>query len=240
MSKSVTLVFNDQSHTLVADDNGRFNLNELHRISGTTATKRPGNWLRGSQAIDLAEKFSSAQIRAVERREGGNGGGTWSVVEMVYAYAMWISSDFYKAVVDCFTAAVEGDGDKAVKVAQSAARVDGIAYRKKFASAVSSSTYGGGQAAYRLATNKVYVGLFNKNTDTLREDFKISGRKTPRDHMGDDALDAIKAAEALSAIALRNNHTNGEIRWERVLDNVLGNVKQSLGLGHTSFLDPSK
>lgn len=239
-NKTVTLTFNNQSHTLTADDNGRFNLNELHRISGTTATKRPGNWLRSAQAIDLANKFSSAQIRAVERREGGNGGGTWSVVEMVYAYAMWISSDFYKAVIDCFTAAVEGDGDKAVKIAQSAARLDGVEYRKKFSSAVCEATYGGGREAYRLATNKVYVGLFNKDTASLREDLGLSGRKTPRDKMGDDALDAIKAVEALSAIAMRNNHTNGEVRWERVLDRVLDNIKQSLGLGHTVFLDPTK
>lgn len=239
-NKTVTLTFNNQSHTLTADDNGRFNLNTLHNISGTAASKRPSEWKRYRQAVELVEKFSTAGFPALVVVNGGNSRGSWATVELVYAYAMWISSDFYKAVVDCFTAAVEGDGDKAVKIAQSAARVDGVEYRKKFSSAVCEATYGGGREAYRLATNKVYVGLFNKDTASLREDLGLSGRKTPRDKMGDDALDAIKAVEALSAIAMRNNHTNGEVRWERVLDRVLDNIKQSLGLGHTVFLDPTK
>lgn len=237
--KIVTLTFDGHTIELNPDDEGRYNLNALHKAAGNAAKHQPNRWLRSSQATDLIEKFLTTQKRVI-KSVSGRYGGTYAIEEIVFAYAEWISAEFHKAVIDTFTAALKGDGDKAVKKAQTVARVEGVPFRKQYTSAISLATYSGGQQAYRLATNKVYVGLFNKTTDTLRSDFGLAGRKTPRDHMGDDALGAIQAVEALAAIAMRQNHTSGERRWERVVDHVIDNVRSALGLTPSRFLDATK
>lgn len=238
----LTLTFDGRTVQLNPDEAGRYSLNVLFRASGAPRNKTPSRWNDRGQVDDLIEKYSTTEFSVLKTNNGGSAAtrGVWAIKELIFAYAEWISPDFHKVVLDTFSAAVDGDGEKSVKVAQSAARMDGVEYRKKFVSAVSDSTYGGGREAYRLATNKVYVGLFNKDAASLREGFGLTGRKTPRDLMGDDALDAIKATEALSAIALRNNHANGEVRWERVLDSVLDNVKTALSLSPSKFLDATK
>lgn len=66
---------------------------------------------RYSQATDLIDKYSNANIFAIEKKRGSgaNGGGTWAIEPLVYAYASYLSNEFYKAVLDAFTAAVSGD-----------------------------------------------------------------------------------------------------------------------------------
>ncbi|EAV6171060.1 KilA-N domain-containing protein [Salmonella enterica] len=52
-----------------------------------------------NQTTDLIDKYSSANILAVETKEGGNGGGTWAIEPLVYAYASYLSNEFYKAII---------------------------------------------------------------------------------------------------------------------------------------------
>lgn len=118
--KEITLTFNNTTTTLTSDEEGRYNLNDLHRLSGYSASKRPGNWK--AYAVDIINEYSNARILAIETKRG-NGGGTWAIEPLVYVYASYLSADFHKAVLDAFTAAVNGNGKKAVKKAQSVARV---------------------------------------------------------------------------------------------------------------------
>ncbi|MCU7121066.1 KilA-N domain-containing protein [Salmonella enterica] len=64
-----------------------------------------------NQTTDLIDKYSNANIFAIEKKRGSgaNGGGTWAIEPLVYAYASYLSNEFYKAVLDAFTAAVSGD-----------------------------------------------------------------------------------------------------------------------------------
>ena len=90
------------------DDEGRYCLNDCHRASGMGETKRPGNWLKNAQTVELIDELSSARIIAVPQNatteilvspvntiNGGNDRGTYVVKELVYAYAMWISPAFH-------------------------------------------------------------------------------------------------------------------------------------------------
>lgn len=121
--KEITLTFNNTTTTLTSDEEGRYNLNDLHRLSGYSASKRPGNWK--TYAVNIINEYSNARILAFETKRG-NGGGTWAIEPLVYVYASYLSADFHKAVLDAFTAAVNGDGKKAVKKAQSVAFINEI------------------------------------------------------------------------------------------------------------------
>lgn len=78
------------------DADGRYCLNDLHRAAGGQANRRPGSWLRSKMTTDLIEEAGGAQICAAVIN--GDGGGTYVCKELVYAYAMWISSKFHLTV----------------------------------------------------------------------------------------------------------------------------------------------
>ncbi len=84
------------------DDEGRYCLNDCHRASGMSETKRPGNWLKNAQTVELINELGDARIIASDKLvnpvnviKGGNNQGTYVVKELVYAYAMWISPAFH-------------------------------------------------------------------------------------------------------------------------------------------------
>lgn len=103
------------------DDKGRYCLNDCHRASGMGETKRPGNWLKNAQTVELIDELSSARIIAVPQNatteilvspvntiNGGNDRGTYVVKELVYAYAMWISPAFHLKVIRAYDDLVQG------------------------------------------------------------------------------------------------------------------------------------
>lgn len=112
MSKVVSIL----GHTLTSNVDGMFDLNDLWRGAGLPQNKRPSEW-RGSVKDSLIQ---SANLRS---ENGGINRGTWATESALYAYAMWVSVDFYMAVVEAFTHAANGDGEAAVEAAQ---RVVGI------------------------------------------------------------------------------------------------------------------
>lgn len=104
------------------DAEGRFSLNDLHRASGATATKRPPNWLANEQTKELiaeTDRCWDSSIAPVATARGGKMQGTFVCKELVYAYAMWISPKFHLQVIRTFDAAVTG---KAPEFAQGAFR----------------------------------------------------------------------------------------------------------------------
>lgn len=66
------------------DEEGRFNLNDLHRASGGVSHHQPGKFFANKQARELLE--SGGEV--VSRK--GYGGGSYASKEIAIAYAMWI------------------------------------------------------------------------------------------------------------------------------------------------------
>ncbi|MBI0016397.1 MULTISPECIES: phage antirepressor KilAC domain-containing protein [unclassified Commensalibacter] len=97
------------------DDEGRYCLNDCHRASGMSETKRPGNWLKNAQTVELINELGDAKIIASDKLvnpvnviKGGNNQGTYVVKELVYAYAMWISPAFHLKVIRAYDDLVQG------------------------------------------------------------------------------------------------------------------------------------
>jgi len=109
------------------DAEGRYSLNDLHRASGGEDKNKPSNFLRSEQTQKLIEAInrcsdsssgSSNPMNALSTKEGGRNQGSYGVKELVYAYANWISADFYLQMIRTFDAVATGDTEKAARIAR--------------------------------------------------------------------------------------------------------------------------
>lgn len=101
------------------DAANRYCLNDLHQASGGEKRNQPSNWLRSEKTIELVERLKSEEplLKNEERSpaqpiisiEGGLGQGTYAVKELVYAYATWISAEFFLHVIRAYDALVTGE-----------------------------------------------------------------------------------------------------------------------------------
>lgn len=82
---------------------GLYNLNDLHKASGSDASNAPAQWLRNKKTKEFLETM---QIRTVSSE--GRNGGTYTEKKAVYAYAMWISPEFQSHVIDAYDSLVTG------------------------------------------------------------------------------------------------------------------------------------
>jgi phage antirepressor YoqD-like protein len=81
---------------IAVDEHGRFNLNAIHKASGTGAGKKPSEWLRIKQAQDLARELE-AEIPAskiLDTVKGRGKTGTFAHELLAISYAGWISPAF--------------------------------------------------------------------------------------------------------------------------------------------------
>ena len=90
---------------ITTDTEGRFNLNTLHRASGTGESKEPNKWLALKSTAELlaeleatAESFGSA----INVTKGGNAPGTFAHELLAISYAGWISPKFQLEVNQVF------------------------------------------------------------------------------------------------------------------------------------------
>ncbi|MEJ6520344.1 phage antirepressor KilAC domain-containing protein [Shewanella bicestrii] len=89
---------------ITTDDQGRFNLNALHRASGEGDNKAPAQWLRNAQAKQLVQELTDMQIctSPIEAKKGGTEQGTFAHELLAVSYAGWISPAFQLKVNQVF------------------------------------------------------------------------------------------------------------------------------------------
>ncbi len=116
----MNLNFNGISKTLTpidVDGVTMFDLNEIHKEWELGPTDVPSQWR--SKEKDAFVRTANLQF---QRGGRGVGGRALATQPAVYAYAMWVSTEFFMAVVQCFTHVVNGDIAQAVAVAESVTR----------------------------------------------------------------------------------------------------------------------
>lgn len=96
---------------ITTDEAGRFNLNSLHRASGTGDHKRPSKWLATEQAKALIEELQKnlspnqglgQMLLPVSVVKGGVSPGTFAHELLAISYAGWISPAFHLQVNQVF------------------------------------------------------------------------------------------------------------------------------------------
>jgi len=85
------------------DDQGRFNLNALHKASGGRDSKRPKTWLNTKQAQDLVNELrQNSAFEVLSVTKGGSSPGTYAHELLAISYAGWISPAFQLKVNQVF------------------------------------------------------------------------------------------------------------------------------------------
>ncbi len=103
------------SRAIHQDENGLYRLNDLHRASGASESKRPGEWVRRTETQELiAEVLSdpsgnsrstqsvNLRFEAIHSIRGGKAPGTYACEELAIAYAAWINPKFHLKVLRTF------------------------------------------------------------------------------------------------------------------------------------------
>ena len=76
---------------VTTDDQGRFNLNALHKASGEGKHKKPSKWLDTQQAQDLVVALKSQSgSTPINVIRGGHSPGTFASKPLAVAYSMWL------------------------------------------------------------------------------------------------------------------------------------------------------
>lgn len=104
MSNNSLMIAGVEVHT---DNEGRFNLNALHRASGEGQRKRPSKWLATDPAKDLIAEMSQSLSGAlggnpINSMRGGNVSGTFAHQLLAISYAGWINPKFQILVNQTF------------------------------------------------------------------------------------------------------------------------------------------
>lgn len=90
------------------DQDGRFNLNALHKASGLGDHKRPSKWLAIEPTRELIHTLESQSPstglgqKAINSTKGGNNSGTFAHELLAVSYASWISPIFQLQVNQAF------------------------------------------------------------------------------------------------------------------------------------------
>lgn len=91
------------------DESGRYCLNDLHRAAGGANKNRPSLWLKNKRTKSLIFELEVAGISATHTIENV---GTFVQKELVYAFGMWISPQFYLHVIRAYDALVMSEHNK--------------------------------------------------------------------------------------------------------------------------------
>ncbi|HAK9055136.1 TPA: DNA-binding protein [Salmonella enterica] len=87
---------------ITTDEEGRFNLNALHKASGLGTSKAPSQWLRTQSAQSLIAELEKETVQICIVSAEGRNGGTFTHELLAVEYAGWISPAFRLKVNQTF------------------------------------------------------------------------------------------------------------------------------------------
>ncbi|MEE8728668.1 MAG: KilA-N domain-containing protein [Rahnella inusitata] len=77
-------------------------LNDLHKAAGGEERHKPRFWLRNILTQKLVKGLEAIRPVVINVNHGGLLSGTFVCKELVFAYAMWISPEFYiRVITEC-------------------------------------------------------------------------------------------------------------------------------------------
>lgn len=87
---------------ITRDPSGRYNLNALHRASGSQEEKAPAKWIRNKSTQELIAELEKETGQICTVSIEGRNGGTFAHELLAISYAGWISAAFQLKVNQAF------------------------------------------------------------------------------------------------------------------------------------------
>jgi hypothetical protein len=205
------------------DKDGRFSLNDLHRMAGVKVGKAPKEWAKLDTTKALVEVLQDQQdsnggispsLEVLKTREG-RAGGTWAVMSLALAYASYLSPEFRAACLKVVEERIEEEQNPELGVTRSVdraqksyvragkapewiqKRIQGICTRHALTSFLASRGCNAPDD-YRSCTNALYIGATGVDASGLRKQMGLDSKANPRDHMTRRQLSEIALAEELA------------------------------------------
>lgn len=101
------------------NENGLYSLMDLHKASGLPKSYLPNKFFENKSTMALISSLELAygKEKTIQARNGGANAGYCACKELVVAYAMWLSPDFYRNVIQTFIHVAEGNETAALQTA---------------------------------------------------------------------------------------------------------------------------
>lgn len=97
----------------ISSDNGLYLMRDVYKASAAGPTKKPDIFFRNKGTMKLLSLLDDQRLV----RKRGYNGGVWASDELVCAYAMWVSPEFYLKVIRTFMAVAKGSLVEAANIA---------------------------------------------------------------------------------------------------------------------------
>ena len=244
----VSLQFEGES--VRQDRDGRFSLNDLHRMAGGDPSRAPFRWVQfdGTRAlvsvVQDQQDSNSAQsaIWKVMVSRRGNMGGTWAVMSLALAYASYLSPEFRAACLKVVEERIEEEQNPELGIARAqeravkawtrtgktsswiGVRIEGISTRNEFTAICAKR----GAKDFRALTNAIYLGIYNDNAKALREKHELKTGANIRDAMGETALIMVRLAENLAGKKAEGENLYGDTELSKAAHHCARSVHEAV------------
>lgn len=209
------------------DANGLVCLNDIHKASGYTKNRRPGDWRdnasTGPLQIKVVERITGKTgnytkddwRRAIYTKVGANG-GTYADVRLALAYAEYLDANLALEVREVFLRYKAADPTLADEVLARATpeanewagtRALGRSVRNQYTAALRD--HGAEGKDYGACTNTLYNVLFDKTASGLKKAKGLSAKANLRDAMTTPELVFVMASETLSTERIAEEQCDG-------------------------------
>ena len=225
-SKAIASLPMVRGQLIRTDENGLVCLNDIHKASGFTVNRRPGDWRdnpsTGPLQIAVMERITGKSgnwskddwRRAIRTRTGANG-GTYADVRLALSYAEYLNPKLALEVKEVFLRFKAADPTLADDVLERAsADANEWAGRRALSRAIrkgyTDTLKGHGVVRgpdFGMCTNALYQGLFDKTAKQLKEARGAKG--SLRDKMDLRELAYVMASEALSSERIEEQACEG-------------------------------
>ena len=244
----VSLQFEGES--VRQDRDGRFSLNDLHRMAGSPQNQDPRQWTRFDTTKALTEVVQDQQdsnvgishIKKVLVSQRGNMGGTWAVMGLALAYAGYLSPEFRAACLKVVEERIEEEQNPELGIARAqeravkawtrtgktsswiGVRIEGISTRNEFTAICAKR----GAKDFRALTNAIYLGIYNDNAKALREKHELKTGANVRDAMGETALIMVRLAENLAGKKAEGENLYGDTELSKAAHHCARSVHEAV------------
>lgn len=228
------------------DPQGRVSLNDIHQAGGFSKNYKPSDWGALASTRDLiaitAQKssgksgtLSKNDVLSVYCVKMGRGGGIWAHPNLALAYAKYLSPALHYEVNEVFLRYKAADATLADDVLARGTKEDNewagvraLSRSKRTEYTKTLQDHGVAGSGYGSCTNAIYVGLFDKDANSLKKAKGLKPSANLRDKMSTDELVFTMAAETLAKNRIDYEDARGNEECRKASRRSAGYIKKAI------------